>query len=94
MRILGPETNKTIHQFSTVDKTSGVTCIGWVCNHTRKNLELQESKNALQPLDEFSFDFNILSKGLITLDLPRDLAHYEIERSMPRLSLLPAGSST
>jgi anaphase-promoting complex subunit 4 len=93
VRILGPETNKTIYQFSTGDKTSGITCMGWACNRTSSSLGPLGSRNTLESLDELLFDGNLLAKRRTALNLPKDLAQIDIERSLPKLSVLPAGSN-
>lgn len=94
VRIFGPESNKTVHQFSTGDETSGITCMGWACTRTSRSSESPGSKNALESLEDLLFDGNVLSKSKTALDLPRDLAQIDIERSLPRLSVIPTGSTS
>lgn len=94
MRLLGPETNKTVHQFSTGVETTGITCMAWACNRTRRNSESATSKNALESLEELLFDGNVLPKSKFALDLPRDLSQIDIERSLPKLSVLAPGSTS
>ena len=58
------------------------------------NLEPPGSRNTLESLEELLFDGNIASKRKTSLNLPRDLAQIDIERSLPTLSILPTGSSS
>ncbi len=95
VRLVGAESSKTIHQISTVtQRATGITCLGWASNFTVKRTvgagqgkggrlwsELIEEK-----LDE--------QEGRASLDLPRDLSLIDIESSLPKLSVLPAGSTS
>lgn len=87
MRLYGAESSKTVHQIVTT--TGGVTCIGWVSNITDDG----SSKFALDGLNEVGIS-SPNSEKPPSLDLPRDLALIDIEASMVKLSVLPAGSTS
>ena len=90
MRLVGAESSKIVHQFTTGDQVSGVTCIGWVSNLTRNKAS---SKKEAESWQNFLAEDDILSEKT-PLDLPRDLSMIDIETSLPRLSVLPAGGSS
>lgn len=94
MRLVGAESSKTVHQFSTGDDTSGITCMAWVCNRTSRNSASRGPKNNLETWETLLSNNNILSEGKAPLDLPRDLALIDIEPSLPKLSVLTAGSTS
>ncbi|KAG0651892.1 hypothetical protein D0Z07_1276 [Hyphodiscus hymeniophilus] len=91
VRLIGAESTKIVHQFSTGNKVTGVTCMGWASNLTSRKRNGDDSKKAPgswgEILDETSDSWDKRSP----LDLPRDLALIDIETSLPKLSVLAAG---
>jgi anaphase-promoting complex subunit 4 len=73
---------------------ASICCLGW-------GLSFVDSSSIKAQLmgakDDFTLD-DVVSKGLqglfsdLPIDLPADLAATDIETSLPKLSLLPAGS--
>jgi anaphase-promoting complex subunit 4 len=94
VRLVGAESSKTVHQFSTSDELSGVTCMGWASNQISTNPGSAGPKNGPDPWEALLSDETILPESKAHLDLPRDLALIDIETSMPKLSVLPAGGSS
>ncbi|KAG9233604.1 anaphase-promoting complex, cyclosome, subunit 4-domain-containing protein [Amylocarpus encephaloides] len=91
VHLIGSESAKIVHQFSTGEAVSGITCMGWGSNATNKSSS-STKRNA-------SWEEVLNSSGLqddekFSLDLPRDLSMIDIEISLPKLSLLAAGGSS
>ena len=93
MRLVGAESSKIVHQFNTGDEVSGVTCMGWAANFTRKTLSYESSLKSPESWESFLAEDRILSDDAPSLDLPRDLSLFDIETSLPKLSVLAAGGS-
>ena len=94
MRLVGAESSKIVHQFNTGDEVSGVTCMGWAANFTRKTLSYESSLKSPESWESFLAEDRILSDDAPSLDLPRDLSLIDIETSLPKLSVLAAGGSS
>ena len=94
MRLVGAESSKIVHQFNTGDEVSGVTCMGWAANFTRKTLSYESSLKSPESWESFLAEDRILSDDAASLDLPRDLSLIDIETSLPKLSVLAAGGSS
>ncbi|CAG8955064.1 hypothetical protein HYFRA_00007078 [Hymenoscyphus fraxineus] len=91
VRLVGAESSKIVHQFSTGEGVSGITCMGWGSNLTSKTSSLKESSSSWSDLLDSD---TLVSETKSVLDLPRDLSMIDIERSLPKLSLLAAGGSS
>jgi anaphase-promoting complex subunit 4 len=87
VRLLVAESGKTVHQIDT--GVEGITCLGWTANIT----SVSSLRATIDRFDEKPSGFDVRSKET-PLDLPRDLALIDIESSMPKLSVLPAGSTS
>jgi anaphase-promoting complex subunit 4 len=79
-----------VHQFNAGETEAGITCMGWGSNVTDKTSSTRKSASWDEVL---AFD-SVISEDKIPLDLPRDLSMIDIERSLPKLSLLPAGGTS
>ncbi len=90
VRLVGAESSKIVHQFTTGDQVSGVTCLGWATNLTSKSIR---SVSAGQDLGSWR-SFLIEDDEKMPLDLPRDLSLIDIETSLPKLSVLAAAGSS
>lgn len=94
MRLVGADSSKIVHQFSTGDDITGITCVGWASNITNRNPILSKgTQNPHSWGDVFKEDEDF-AESKTTLDLPRDLTLIDIEISMPKLSILTAGGSS
>jgi anaphase-promoting complex subunit 4 len=93
VRLVGAESSKIVHQFSTGSSISGVTCMGWTSNLAKKKSSLKQEKNAQTWQGIFSKD-GYYSKNKMALNLPRDLALIDIETSLPKLSVLAGGGNS
>lgn len=92
IRLVGAESSKIVHQFSTGTLVKGITCLGWTSNlANKKSVSGQKSSQTWQGL--LSEDLRY-SKERTPLDLPRDLSLIDIEISLPKLSVLAAGGSS
>lgn len=88
VRLVGAESNKTVHQISTSDQTMEITCLGWASNSTvPPGAEDSWKQSIANAKAETSWDSSLL-------DLPLDLAFIDIESCMPKLSVLPAGGTS
>ncbi|TVY29164.1 Anaphase-promoting complex subunit [Lachnellula hyalina] len=92
VRLIGAESSKIVHQFSTGDNVNGVTCMGWGSNLTGKSSKSERKGDATW--EELLGDEDVLAGNKVPLDLPRDLALIDIERSLPKLSVLAAGGGS
>jgi anaphase-promoting complex subunit 4 len=79
-----------VHQFFVGGSVSGITCMGWGSNVTDKTSSARKSASWDEVL---AFDA-VNSEDKTPLDLPRDLSMIDIERSLPKLSLLAAGGTS
>jgi anaphase-promoting complex subunit 4 len=84
-----------VHQIAVgAHGATGITCLGWVSNFTGKR-----STGVGSVRDGASWR-GLFEKALDeagdrdTLDLPRDLTLIDMESSLPKLSVLPAGSTS
>lgn len=95
VRLVGAESSKTVHQIATGPHgATGITCLGWVSISTgtrRTELGPSKDRSSLQSLFEERLDG---AEDQDTLDLPRDLTLIDIESSLSKLSILPAGSTS
>ncbi|KAH8665010.1 anaphase-promoting complex, cyclosome, subunit 4-domain-containing protein [Tricladium varicosporioides] len=91
VRLVGAESGKIVHQFSTGDAVTEITCMGWSSNLTNKTSNSQREDTIWNDL--LNSDSGASDNSLF-LNLPRDLSLIDIERSLPKLSLLAAGGST
>jgi anaphase-promoting complex subunit 4 len=94
VRLVGAESSKIVHQFNTGDQVSGVTCVGWAANFTRKTSSSARSPKPPESWEAFLAEGRMLSDDATSLDLPRDLSLIDIETSLPKLSVLAAGGSS
>jgi anaphase-promoting complex subunit 4 len=90
VRLVGAESTKIVHQFTTGDAT-GITCMGWVSNLTRKVTELSGAQKRPGTWGDFLSDDPGAAEPL---NLPRDLSQIDIETSLPKLSVLAASSGS
>ena len=82
-----------MHQFSTGESISGVTCMGWASNVANKQSPSVKHTKVSTWQDMLSSgDYSPTNKS--ALDLPRDLALIDIEISLPKLSILANGGSS
>ncbi|ESZ98045.1 hypothetical protein SBOR_1576 [Sclerotinia borealis F-4128] len=97
VRLVGAESTKVVHHFYTTtddQEFSGVTCMSWSSNTIGRRVEGKGSKLVPDTLKNIFKDESELSEGRAVLDLPRDLALLDIEHSLPKLSVLPAGGTS
>ncbi|EPQ67390.1 Bgt-309 [Blumeria graminis f. sp. tritici] len=91
IQLISPEGGKIVHQFSTQDYSSEVTCIGWSSNFTAQS---PSSVNIVKSFEPWKvLEDNEILDLQCRLDLPRDLSSIEIETSLPKLSVLPTGGN-
>ncbi|RDL40755.1 WD40 repeat-like protein [Venustampulla echinocandica] len=91
VRLVGAENSRIVHQFSAGEGVTGITCVGWGSNLTSRSSSAMKSATSWERLLSSEA---ILSENKAYLDLPRDLSQIDIERSLPKLSVLPAGGSS
>lgn len=97
VRLVGAESTKVVHHFSTTSddqEFSGVTCMSWSSNTIGRRVENNASKLVPDTLKNILGNDPNLSTGKSVLDLPKDLALLDIEPSLPKLSVLPAGGTS
>ncbi|KAF7930951.1 hypothetical protein BELL_0049g00140 [Botrytis elliptica] len=97
VRLIGAESTKVVHHFSTTSddqEFSGVTCMGWSSNTIGRRVESKASKLVPDTLKKIFEDEKELSTEKAVLNLPKDLALLDIEPSLPKLSVLPAGGTS
>ncbi|KAK2787269.1 hypothetical protein FQN51_003429 [Onygenales sp. PD_10] len=78
---------------SPVGPTACVTCLGWGINFTDGKSALKSLKEAEGRLtvdDLLSTEVQLSNVAQLKLDLPRELAMLDMERSLPKLSTLPS----
>jgi anaphase-promoting complex subunit 4 len=93
VRLVGADSTKIVHQFSTGDKVTGITCMGWTSNFTRRKRNEVDSKKGPGSWGDV-LDEGSISEDKAPLDLPRDLALIDIETSLPKLSVLAGGGTS
>jgi anaphase-promoting complex subunit 4 len=91
VRLIGAESSKVVHQFSTGDAVSGVTCVGWSSNLTGKIPGLVSGTKAQGSWESLLLGGDELFGKESQLDLPRNLSLIDIETSLPKLSVLASG---
>lgn len=94
VRLMGLETNKTVHQMVICEGgTSSITSIGWA-----QNVAGKRPTSAAQPCtrtwEQLASQGLDLSKKKSAADLPRELTFLEIETALPKLSPLPASGGS
>lgn len=95
MRLVGAESSKTVHQFSTGDEqATGITCIGWASNLITKKDNVTTPKSLVVRWEGLWAEDTPLSRDKNSLDLPRDLTLIDIETSLPKLSVLASGGTS
>jgi anaphase-promoting complex subunit 4 len=94
VRLVGAESSKIVHQFTTDDQVSGVTCMSWVTNLASKRFSSLVSEKDLGSWEAFLANEELSFKEKLPLNLPRDLSLIDIETSLPKLSVLAAGGSS
>lgn len=89
VRLMGLETNKTVHQIHVCEPVEAkITHIGWAdISITRKTSKVNVGK--IQSLQEDGVR-DIQAK---IRDLPEELAFLEIDTALPKISPLPASSA-
>jgi len=88
IRLVGAESNKIVHQFSTVEGSEGITCVGWAkitTNRTSSSVNIHQGHKTWEDL--LGVDHTV-SGVAFPLDLPQDLSLIDIEISLPKLSVL------
>lgn len=93
MRLVGAESTKVVHQFNTGDG-SGITCIGWASNLTRKVAESVKIQKRHTTWDDLLSGDSVKFEAREALNLPRDLSQIDIETSLPKLSILASGGTS
>lgn len=68
--------------------------MGWSSNTIGRRVESKASKLVPDTLKKILEDEKELSTEKAVLDLPKDLALLDIEPSLPKLSVLPAGGTS
>lgn len=68
--------------------------MGWSSNTIGRRVESKSSKLVPDTLKNIFGDESELSAGKAVLNLPRDLTLIDIEPSLPKLSILPAGGTS
>jgi anaphase-promoting complex subunit 4 len=94
VRLVSAESSKIVHQFTAGDNVSGVTCLGWATNLTRKSASSMSPDQDFSSWGTFLAEDGIFSDEKTPLDLPRDLSLIDIETSLPKLSVLAAAGSS
>jgi len=92
VRLVGAESSKIVHQFTTGDQVSGITCMGWSSNLMRKTANAVSSQERAESWEELLKQDAASNKS--SLDLPQDLSLIDIETSLPKLSVLPSGGNS
>jgi anaphase-promoting complex subunit 4 len=92
---MGAESNKIVHQLlNAIQDGTGITCLAWVSNTTSKK-SAGHGPAGRDPswTDIFETQLDV-TNDQDSLDLPRDLSLIDIESSLPKLSVLPAGGTS
>ncbi|KAL3419348.1 Anaphase-promoting complex subunit 4 [Phlyctema vagabunda] len=94
VRLVSAESSKTVHQFAACDQDSaGITCMGWASNNTGRESNSGPAGKSKAWTDILTTDDSLFGEKK-PLDLPQDLAHIDIESSLPKLSVLAAGGTS
>jgi anaphase-promoting complex subunit 4 len=99
VRLIGAESTKVVHQFTTGAGKSGISCVGWVSNSTKKHIAAANGPKASGSwgnllADDVPTSEEPLHGDGVPLNLPRDLSQIDIETSLPKLSVLASGGSS
>ncbi|KAI9735322.1 MAG: hypothetical protein M1818_006517 [Claussenomyces sp. TS43310] len=91
VRLVGAESNKIVHHIPVTERDSmEITCLNWASNLTHSRSSTTKHARHVPSWKDFIEE----SEDDITSDLPRDLALIDVESSMPKLSILPAGGTS
>ncbi|OBT60964.1 hypothetical protein VE03_09769 [Pseudogymnoascus sp. 23342-1-I1] len=94
VRLIGAESNKTVHQVTVSEEEDiEVTCLAWT-SYSAASKTLGDILAEAGPLWKSATGIGAKGKSAQLLDLPRDLAAIDIESSLPKLSVLPSGGTT
>ncbi|ELR09255.1 hypothetical protein GMDG_03825 [Pseudogymnoascus destructans 20631-21] len=94
VRLIGAESNKTVHQITVSEEgDTEVTCLAWT-SYSAASTSLGDILAEAGPLWKDATRNGLKGKSAQLLDLPRDLAAIDIESSLPKLSVLPSGGTT
>ncbi|KFY87731.1 hypothetical protein V500_06804 [Pseudogymnoascus sp. VKM F-4518 (FW-2643)] len=94
VRLIGAESNKTVHQITiSEEEDTEVTCLAWT-SYSAASKSLGDILAEAGPLWKDATGSGAKGKSAQLLDLPRDLAAIDIESSLPKLSVLPSGGTT
>lgn len=93
VRLIGAESNKTVHQVTVSEEDTEVTCLAWT-SYSAASKSLGDILAEASPLWKSATGGGAKGKSAQLLDLPRDLAAIDIESSLPKLSVLPSGGTT
>lgn len=93
VRLIGAESNKTVHQITvSEEEDTEVTCLAWT-TYSAASKSLGDILAEAGPWKDATVG-GLKGKNAQLLDLPRDLAAIDIESSLPKLSVLPSGGTT
>jgi anaphase-promoting complex subunit 4 len=93
VRLIGAESNKTVHQITvSEEEDTEVTCLAWT-TYSAASKSLGDILAEAGPWKDATVG-GLKGKSAQLLDLPRDLAAIDIESSLPKLSVLPSGGTT
>ncbi|OBT86448.1 hypothetical protein VE02_05351 [Pseudogymnoascus sp. 03VT05] len=94
VRLIGAESNKTVHQITvSEEEDTEVTCLAWT-TYSAASKSLGDILAETGSLWKDATGGGLKGKSAQLLDLPRDLAAIDIESSLPKLSVLPSGGTT
>ncbi|OBT53580.1 hypothetical protein VE04_05467, partial [Pseudogymnoascus sp. 24MN13] len=94
VRLIGAESNKTVHQITvSEEEDTEVTCLAWT-TYSATSQSLGDILSEAGSLWKDATEGGLKGKSAQLLDLPRDLAAIDIESSLPKLSVLPSGGTT
>lgn len=95
IRIIGVESNQIVHQFTSSERASGVTCMSWsssLTNKTSSSINADRKGRAWEGLLAVD-DLGSLETDVKVLDLPRAISSVDVEISLPKLSALASAGS-
>ncbi|KFY06687.1 hypothetical protein V492_07831, partial [Pseudogymnoascus sp. VKM F-4246] len=94
VRLIGAESNKTVHQITvSEEEDTEVTCLAWT-SYSAVSKSLGDILSDAGSLWKDAAGGGLKGNKAQLLDLPRDLAAIDIESSLPKLSVLPSGGTT
>lgn len=94
IRLVATESTKVVHQFSTGNGESGVTCMGWASNLTKRESAASHSSQDPQSWERLLGSDAANTETKQALNLPQDLAQIDIEGSLPKLSVIASSGSS